>query len=68
MSRVVLPFSHGVRDELTFNYTKSVIGGEETLLFTGKYLFYILHYALGGVLAMLLSQCMYNQICDVIKL
>ena len=43
MSRVVVPFSHGVRDELTFNYTKSVIGGEETLLFTGKFSFCMLH-------------------------
>ena len=43
MSRVVLPFSHGVRDELTFNYTKSVIGGEETLLFTGKFSFLFMY-------------------------
>ena len=43
MNRVVLPFSHGVRDELTFNYTKSVIGGEETLLFTGKFSFLFMY-------------------------
>ena len=46
MSRVVLPFSHGVGDESTFNYTKSVISGEETLLFTGKLSFYFLNYVM----------------------
>ena len=37
MRRVVLPFSHGVTDESTFNYTKSIIDSEETLLFSGKF-------------------------------
>ena len=37
MTRVVLPFSHGVTDESTFNYTKSIIDSEETLLFSGKF-------------------------------
>ena len=54
MSRVVLPFSHGVRDELNFNYTKSVIGSEETLLFTGKY--HILHYTLSNFTTTVFNQ------------
>ena len=37
MRRVVLPFSHSVTDESTFNYTKSIIDSEETLLFSGKF-------------------------------
>ena len=59
MNRVVLPFSHGVRDELTINYTKCVIGGEETLLFTGKYisLSYIIHFYIIR-LAILPPQCL----------
>ena len=36
MRRVVLPFSHGVTDESTFMYTKSIVDSEETLLFSGK--------------------------------
>jgi len=33
MRRVVLPFCHGIKDESTFNYTKSIIDSEETLNF-----------------------------------
>ena len=35
MRRVVLPFSHGVRDQSTFNYNKSIVDSEETLLLSG---------------------------------
>lgn len=36
MQRVVLPFRHGERDESTFNYAKSIIDSEQTLLISGE--------------------------------